>query len=403
MALNSLFRLPVYILLLFSFAPMVAAEETASFRTDANRDESLPWFELVEGEFPPEESGHAISGELIDVDHLARRFTIRVDRDDSQQKSDQDLPIEAQMLPYGSVYYAGAPASLKDVPLGTRLHGVFYLKDPSNTSKAIVGGNGRTSSESDFRRCIRLEDDFSFYARQNKVWKVDAVDRPTATLTATLYDGKQPVGDSQTFDLVEGTRVFQGNGFATLADIAKGQEVLFNVTWATLYGPGRIQEIWLDQQSRDLAAKLQTKKHRVFTRDRGLAGWIDAVDDEERLVTITFFDGVDPALFDELDDIDEKPHGWPFSYPEDDPLAPKGGICVALDNLMTYDPVNDRKGGNILKINQVPKQPGCSGVQIQVKCGMLLEGFRPGRIVRFYPATWEVVALPREEQYFGRE
>ena len=34
---------------------------------------------------------------------------------------------------------------------------------------------------------------------------------------------------------------------------------------------------------------------------------------------------------------------------------------------------------------------------------MLLEGFRPRRIVRFYPATWKVIALPREEQFHGRE
>ncbi len=41
--------------------------------------------------------------------------------------------------------------------------------------------------------------------------------------------------------------------------------------------------------------------------------------------------------------------------------------------------------------------------QIQVKCDMLLEGSRPRKIVRFYPAGWPVVALPREEQYFGWE
>ena len=70
---------------------------------------------------------------------------------------------------------------------------------------------------------------------------------------------------------------------------------------------------------------------------------------------------------------------------------------------MTYDPVNDRKGGNILQIGQVPVQPGSSGVQIKVKCDLLLEGYRPKRIVRFYPAPWKVNALPREEQFSGRE
>jgi hypothetical protein len=34
---------------------------------------------------------------------------------------------------------------------------------------------------------------------------------------------------------------------------------------------------------------------------------------------------------------------------------------------------------------------------------MLLEGYRPGEIVRFFPAAWKVVAIPREEQFHGRE
>ncbi len=46
---------------------------------------------------------------------------------------------------------------------------------------------------------------------------------------------------------------------------------------------------------------------------------------------------------------------------------------------MTYDPVNDRHGGNILGVKKVPVEPGSAGVQVQVKCDLLLEGFRPKR------------------------
>jgi len=70
---------------------------------------------------------------------------------------------------------------------------------------------------------------------------------------------------------------------------------------------------------------------------------------------------------------------------------------------MTYDPTNDRKGGNILQFNQVPVVPGCSGVQIQLQCGMLLDGFRPTKVVRFYPAIWPFITIPMEESFFGRE
>jgi hypothetical protein len=51
----------------------------------------------------------------------------------------------------------------------------------------------------------------------------------------------------------------------------------------------------------------------------------------------------------------------------------------------------------------VPIEPGSSGVQIKVKCSMMLEGYRPKRIVRFFPATWKVDALPKEEEFNGRE
>jgi len=386
----------------------VAVAEPPPFRTDDNPDKSLPWFRLVEGEFPPENSAHAISGELIEVDHLERRFRIRVDRDDTQDAGHLDLPLEAAMLPYGSIYYHGAPAALQDIPLGTHLHGLFYLKDPDDKSPRPAGRYGRMTREVDFNRCFQLEDDFSFHARQGKAWKILDVDLEAKTLTAVLQledgsTGADDAANARTFNLLSSTKVREGRGFADLESLKAGQITQFNLTWATLYGPGRILEIWIDQPSRELATAHQLERHRTHIRERGLPGWVTAVDDDAEIVTITFFGGVDPKLFEELSHVDEKPHGWPFTSREKDPLAPKGGICVARECLMTYDPVNDRKGGNILEIRSIPIEPGGSGVQIDVECCLLLEGFRPKRVVRFYPATWKVDALPREEQYHGQE
>lgn len=392
----------IFLCLSLSLASLHAAD-APKFRTDANPDKSLPWFQLVDGKFPPENSAHSISGELIQVDHLERRFQLRVDRDDSQQKSHMDLPLDSVMLPYGSIYYHAAPAALQDIPLGTHLHGSYYLKASDDKSPPLASAYRRITNEAAFKRCLRLEDDFSFFARQKQSWKIEAVNVVERKLTATLQSEGKAVGKSKLFDLQASTRVRTGNGFGTLESLAVGQTVQFNITWATLYGPGRILEIWLDEPSRQLATAQQLERHRDQVRDHGLPGWVDAVDDETQIVTISFFDGVDPKLFAELTGINEEPHGWPFSKREDDPKAPKGGIAVARECLMTYDPVNDRKGGNILAINKVPVVPGCSGVQIKVKCCMLLEGHRPGRIVRFYPATWKVHALPHEEQFHGRE
>ncbi|MGB3118047.1 MAG: hypothetical protein WBE58_04435, partial [Verrucomicrobiales bacterium] len=231
----------------------------------------------------------------------------------------------------------------------------------------------------------------------------ESVDLELNKLTATLQENGKATGEPKQFDLLSSTRVYQSNGFVDLTALEKGQSVLFNLTWATLYGPGRITDLWIDTPSRQQASVRQLERHRNHLRERGLAGWIDAVDDESQIVTITFFGGVDPKLFEELTAINTEPMGWPLSKPEDNPGAPKGTIAVARESLMTYDPVNDRKGGNILDIKKIPVEPGSSGVQIKVKCDMLLEGFRPRRIVRFYPATWKVIALPREEQYEGRE
>jgi len=382
---------------------LLSAADTPKFRTDSNQDKNLPWFALEAGKFPPENSAHAISGELIQVDHLERRFRLRVDRDDSQQAGHLDLPLDGAMLPYSSIYYHGAPAALQDIPLGTHLHGMFYLKDSNDKTPLPAGPYRRVASEAAFTRCFQLEDDFSHYARQKQTWKIEKVSLAEKKLTVKLQTADGAASEAKSFDLLSSTRVLKDNGFAKLTALEAGQVVQFNITWATLYGPGRITDIWIDDPSRALATEQQLERHRNHIRQRGLAGWIDAVDDEKQVVTITFFGSVDPSLFEELKGINEEPHGWPFSGREDDPKAPKGGICVARECLMTYDPVNDRKGGNILHIGKTSIEPGSSGVQIKVKCCELLDGFRPQRIVRFYPATWKVDALPHEEQFHGRE
>lgn len=398
---------------LFVTASFLLAQDAPKFRTDADgpvdankekkgkgkaKSTALDWYQLVDGKFPPSGSAHAISGELVQMDHLERRFHLRVDRNDSQDRGVWDLAVDAVMLPYGSIYYHGAPAALQDIPLGTHLHGLFYLKSPDDKTPPPPANNNRKTPEVDFRRCFKIEDDFTYRARQKQLWKIDSVDLPTKKLIATLQGGGAAIGKPQTFDLTTGTRVLQGNGFSNLDSLKSGQSALFNLTWCTLYGPGRITEIWLDEPSRQAATVHQLERHRNHVRERGLAGWVEAVDDEAQIVTITFFGGVDPKLFDELTLVNPDPLAKSEERPK-----PRGAIAVARESLMTYDPVNDRKGGNILDIKKIPVEPGSSGVRIRVQCDMLLEGFRPRRIVRFYPATWRVVALPREEQFFGRE
>jgi hypothetical protein len=406
----------VFLLVSFAISPPADGQETRRpFRTDADGpvpadagrkgldpDDPLKWYELVDGQFPPEGSAHAVSGELIQLDPVERRFLLRVDRNDHQLRGDWDLPIDAVMLPYGTVHYHGAPADIRDIPIGTHLHGLFYLRAPDDPTPHPVTPNNRQTPEVDFRRCFQLEDDFSFHARQKQLWKVRSIDHASMKLVAALQRDGMVVGDPKSFDLLPHTRVFQAERLIDFNAIRPGQSVLMNLTWVTLYGPGRVLDVWIDEAARRRATARQLKRHRHHIRQRGLAGWVDSVDDQQKTVTITFFGGVDPKLFDELGVSADWPEASSSEVAKQTPPA-QGSLVVARPSLMTYAPTIDKKRARILKRESVPIEPGSSGVRIRLEVDMMLEGFRPTRIVRFYPQDWPLIALPREEQFFGRE
>lgn len=321
-------------------------------------------------------------------------------RDDSQDRGKWDLPLEAEMLPYGSIFYHGSLAALTDIPLGTHLHGLIYKRAADDKTGPPEGMYRRgVTPDVDFRRCFLLEDDISFQQRQHQSWKVETVELTEMKLTVRLQQDGKPVGEPKIFELTPATRVLQGRGFAKLEAIKPGQEVLFNLTWATLFGPGRITDLWLDAESRALASAQQHARNNLYIRERGLPAIVSAVDDEKEIVTVTLFDNVDPKLFEDLKLNAPVPKGMP---PETK-TTPQANLAVAEPSLLTYDPTNDRKGGEILDTKTIPKAPGCSGIQLRVKCGMLLEGYRPKHIVIVQPATWIYRTLPMEEQLFGRE
>lgn len=398
------------LVILLASALLLHGSDTPAYRTDADGPSNkkvlkpdgkpLEWFQLVDGEFPPEGSGHAISGELIRVEHPLRTFRIRVDRNDSQDRGVWDLPLEAEMLPYGAIFYHGTYAALSDIPLGTHLRGLFYKRSPDDKTPPPEGLYRRgVTPEVDFRRCFRLEDDFSFHARQKQLWKIEAVNLDENKLTARLHQDGQPVGEPKIFELTKAARVLQGSGFAKFDAIQPGQDVLFNLTWATLYGPGRITDLWLDAEARELSIAQQRELHRLSIRDRGLPAWVSAVDDEREIVTVTLFSNVDPALFADL----KLDAPIPKGMPPETKTKPSANLFVAEPSLLTYDPINDRKGGEIIESKTIPAAPGSSGIQLRVKCSVLLEGYRPRRIVVVQPATWIYRTLPVEEQLFGRE
>lgn len=347
------------------------ADAGPPFRTDGG-DEALPWFRLKPGEFPPPGSAHAVSGELIALDHVNRTGLLRPDRDDTQRRGDWDIARPFVLLPYGSLRFHDAPAELRDIPIGTHLHGEFYADD-------ATGKNAPAA----FTRALRLEDDFSFYARQGRAWRVDAVQPDAGTLTLTGIDrDSRAAPKAMAFRIGPATRVWEGRGFGTLADLAAGEVVQVNLTVCTLKGPGSVTDVWLDAESRAGATGRQREVHRSFQRDHGLAGWVAGVDNAQGIVEVTLFDGFDPELAE--------------GFNTRDTVA----AAVAEDSLRTYDQINDVKRGPVLGVDRGPAAPGNSGVHIRFKPSSLLEGYRPGRVVRLFAGSWKVDDLPREERLY---
>jgi hypothetical protein len=133
-----------------------------------------------------------------------------------------------------------------------------------------------------------------------------------------------------------------------------------------------------DGQSADAG---QLKKFREFTEKRGIAGWIDKT--EGNTVTLTFFSG-DPAAF----------HA---AYDALLALGKEARVCVANDELRTWNPGVDGERGSITEVNKVPTEYfGSSGVQVTVKVGNMLEGFRRGRVVRVFLTGWKA-----QDQLYG--
>ena len=125
----------------------------------------------------------------------------------------------------------------------------------------------------------------------------------------------------------------------------------------------------------------QQKKFDEFTKARGVAGWIEKTDGRD--VTVTFFSG--------------NPTAFQSAY---DPLLAKDKevrLCVANDELRTWNPGVDGERGSIIEVTKWPVDRfGCSGYRIVARVPNMLEGFRRGRVVRVFLAGWKA-----QDQLYG--
>src|SRR6185437_11254908 len=230
----------------FSQEPRTKNQEPANKVAEPFRPEA--------GKFPPLEMAYSYRGELVFLDHVNRRGSLRVQGAGTYFRN---APHPFAMLPYGIVRYHGAPADLRDVPLGTVLHvRAFLPPDPKISAVPVLpidnrqknagySGAGTAPAEN---HVLLLEDEPSHCLRERKVWKLKEVDLQNnegiivASLEPKAGEDGKATEEKMTFDAA--TRIWRGRECLGIEDlIAEGawpaagkkslgdQAVLLGVTW----------------------------------------------------------------------------------------------------------------------------------------------------------------------------
>ncbi len=342
------------------------------------------------GEFPPPGAGHYLAGELVMLDPVNRRGVLRLERNE-QNKAQHFFAL----LPYAMCWVNGAPAELRDIAIGTHVHGYFLAAPPGEEKALPPAPKGWTASDSPHTHALSLEDDFSFYQRRGQSWKVTALNEAKGKLhvVTTGPASKDGITGPYIFDIDHVARVWKGRGLVNVSDLTPETLVQFNLAWSQGWRDREftVSEIWLDDESRKLATELQRRRHVRYQRQRWLPGWIDAVEHFDfggGLVTLTLFGGMDASLYHDLKTTQDK--GF--------------GVAVAEKTLRTWAHRSDKKIGQVIEWKETANPPpGSSGIQVRLKFTELLDGYRPGHLVRVKCHDWIFVTMPAEERMHALE
>lgn len=357
-------------------------------------------FRPTADQFPPAAEAKAYRGELVFVDHVNRRGSLRLHVDGHYHEGNLH---HFAMLPYGEIYYHGAPAELRDIPIGTVLYGRFYLPpDPKTSAVPNVNGNNVTAPREN--HAIVLEDGPSLCLREGKAWKLKEVkiNGAEGELVASLdrEEGGDGLGGEHTFTIDGATRIWRGRELLGIDDLTRdgiwppsgqksldGQAVQLALAWHPryLYQQFHVSDIWLDEQAMQVATERQRGRHVRHIRTRWMPARVDAVEYGKfghATVTATLFGGMDESLY-----ADFKPNV-------------NAKMAAAENTLRTWWPDHDGMDGKIIAVDEIDEDPprGSSGIQIQFQVPLILEGFRPGRIVRIRTQNWPNVKPPVEER-----
>jgi len=385
-----------------------------------NQEQKTEPYRPEPGKFPDLEKAYSYRGELVFVDHVNRRGSLRVQGAGGTYFRNPPQPFA--MLPYGIVRYHGAPADLRDVPLGTVMHVRGFLPpDPKTSavpvlavdSKDRLAGYSGTGVAPAENHVLLLEDEPSHCQREGLVWKLKDVNLTNTNegmIVATCEpkaggDSKAP-DENLTFDAA--TRVWRGRECLGIAELITegawpasgkkslgGQPVQLGITWKPtpdgIFTRFHISDIWLDDAAMQRAANNQTETHKAFIRSRWMPAWVDNVEYGKfghATITVTLFGGMDPSLY-----ADFQKGSRVLANGSENTLKHAGGA---------YGPAHMASAGSILDVIKLPGDApmGSSGIQVVFDTDLIIEGLRPTRVIRIRPGGWPAVQVPREE-YLG--
>ncbi|MAF23524.1 MAG: hypothetical protein CMP26_13100 [Roseibacillus sp.] len=340
------------------------------------------------GIFPEEGAGVQIHGDLVISDPVNRRGALREKR---------HLPRHYfAMLPYGMVWYHGAPADIRDLPPGIHMHGRFLLPMEGEEETIPLTEKLLKNHENHrYNHAILLEDDVSFYSRRGRSWKVLGFEQgggPAPRLKLSV----EPVGPeiegginkAALFDIDNSTRVWRDRQLVNKDQIKEGMDVQVNLTWGP-FDSLATTDVWLDESSLQANREIQRQRHLRMIRSRFLPGWIDAVKNNDSgggEVTVTFFGGMDEELYDDIR------------------KSQSLKICNAENTLRSWNYHQEYASpATILEKREIKDPPlGSSGLQVRLKVTQMLDGFRPGWVVRV-KGPWAYVLLPWDEHINSAE
>lgn len=388
----------------------------AAVRGRGGKENGNDVFRPMAGEFPPIEKAHSYRGELVFVDHATRRASIRVQGSGMFFRND---PHPIALLPYGIVRQHGAPADLRDLALGSVLHVKAYLPPDPKTSSVPVLPVDNKSKDANHNRgagiapaenhVLLLEDEPSHCLREGKIWRLKEVEfrNHEGMLLACCESKEGALGSNgeerMTFD--SAIRIWRGRERLGIQDLVAegawpadgkksldGQAVWLAVTWKPtpdgVFTRFHVSDIWLDEDSMRRATQLQTEKHKAFIRSRWMPAWVDAVEYGRfgrARVSLTLFGGMDPSLY--------------ADFKKDAPAMVNAAENTLKHVGAAYGPAHMASKGSILEVLRSADEPpmGSSGIQIRFETDLIIEGIRPGRVVRVRPRDWPQVNVPREE------